>query len=282
MLAIKAIINPRKLFKYIVNPHIAFKILAEPFLDAKLRGVSTKKLNYQFISALSDLAKLSNTKFSPVPIKNFIEKNFIESNYSDSNSMELKYLFNKFGSDKASIHKYYFIYQLILDELAINSQEGELVKIFEIGLGTNNLDVPSNMGIEGKPGASLRAFSAYLPKSIIHGADIDRRVLFNEGNIETFWVDQLSDESLAKVFDKKNQYDLIIDDGLHTPAANLKTLAATTQAVRLGGYIVVEDIGNDSTVINYWNVVKKILSNSFECELVDCEAALMFVAKRKR
>ena len=279
--ASKALKNPRKIFKYLINPRAGLKILTEPFFDVKLRSTSIKELNRQYLSSLEALGKISNVNFYPLNLEKFINKNFIDSNFSVTRSEELKYLFNEFGSDKASIHKYYLIYQQILDDLIVHAGQRGLVKIFEIGLGTNNLDVPSNMGIGGKPGASLRAFSKYLPDSIIHGADIDRRILFNEGNIETFWVDQLSYESLEKVFNKSNEYDLIIDDGLHNSEANLKTLFSTAKAVRVGGYIVVEDIANESASINYWNIIKKILSNSFECELVDCESALIFVAKRK-
>ena len=57
------------------------------------------------------------------------------------------------------------------------------LNIFEVGLGTNNVDVPSNMGKDGKPGASLRAWRDYFPN-----ADIDTRILFKEDKIQTFYT----------------------------------------------------------------------------------------------
>ena len=51
---------------------------------------------------------------------------------------------------------------------------------------------------------------------------IDRRILFHEDRISTFWVDQTDPNSLdalaAQLGDIK--FDLIIDDGLHLPHAN--------------------------------------------------------------
>ena len=53
-------------------------------------------------------------------------------------------------------------------------------KIFEIGLGTNNIDIVSTMGKKGHPGASLRAFRDFCPNAEIYGADFDSRILFQE------------------------------------------------------------------------------------------------------
>ncbi|MDB9839765.1 hypothetical protein OAC57_05685 [Planktomarina temperata] len=63
-------------------------------------------------------------------------------------------------------------------------------KIFEIGLGTNNVDIVSAMGTEGKPGASPRAFRDFWPEAQLIGADFDARILFSEDRIETYFVDQ--------------------------------------------------------------------------------------------
>ena len=50
------------------------------------------------------------------------------------------------------LNHYWYIFILkYLVTLKINS-------LFEIGLGTNNIKVRSNMGLDGKPGASIKSF----------------------------------------------------------------------------------------------------------------------------
>ena len=73
------------------------------------------------------------------------------------------------------------------------------------------------MGINGKPGASLRVWREYFKNAQIFGADIDKEILFKENRIETYYVDQLNRDSIKNMWKEinKNNFDLIIDDGLH-------------------------------------------------------------------
>jgi hypothetical protein len=59
---------------------------------------------------------------------------------------QLAALFERYGSDKSGTHDYYHLYGAILSRAHIGS-------LLEIGLGTNNEDVLSNMGAQGRPGA---------------------------------------------------------------------------------------------------------------------------------
>jgi 23S rRNA U2552 (ribose-2'-O)-methylase RlmE/FtsJ len=104
-------------------------------------------------------------------------------------------------------------------------------------MGSNNLDVVSNMGAGGRPGASLRAFRDFLPNAQIYGADIDDSILFQENRIKTFPVDQLNPEALSRLGEliPDNYFDLIIDDGLHAPDANVNTLSFALGKVAPGG-----------------------------------------------
>src|SRR5262249_35300312 len=95
-----------------------------------------------------------------------------------SDSEELEALFNKYGSDKSSRHGYYKLESSIL-----GPHRNDNLSLLEIGIGTNDPSVVSNMGKYGKPGASLRAFKDYLPNAKIFGADIDRNILFQEERI---------------------------------------------------------------------------------------------------
>jgi hypothetical protein len=151
--------------------------------------------------------------------------------------------------------------------------------ILEIGLGSNNLNIVSNMGIFGKPGASIRAFRDYLPNSLIFGADIDHQALFEEERIRTTWVDQTNIESLDQMFNQFNVFfDLVIDDGLHSPDANISTLIAAIARTKKGGYIVIEDISKTSREI--WKLVQSILNQSdFESEILSGTNADVFLVK---
>ena len=115
-------------------------------------------------------------------------------------------ILNKFGSDKAHKHNYYILYSHILGE---TTKTG---KIFEIGLGTNNTHISSNMGKHGVPGASLRAFQEYMPNSSIYGADVDKNILFREKRIRTYFIDQLNQATFEEVGqDIGENFDLMID-----------------------------------------------------------------------
>ena len=52
--------------------------------------------------------------------------------------------------------------------------------------------------------------------------------MFNEGNIKTFYTDQLNKDELNLLSNKLQQikFDVIIDDGLHNYDANINTFEA--------------------------------------------------------
>lgn len=97
------------------------------------------------------------------------------------------------GSDKSLLrHNFTTVYSALFNE-----RRKQPLRIFELGLGTNNPDLASSMGTYGIPGASLRAWRELFPKALIFGADIDRDILFEEERIKTFYCDQL-DRSLIE------------------------------------------------------------------------------------
>jgi hypothetical protein len=198
---------------------------------------------------------------------------FSKQTDSHQSSMELKALFDKYGSDKASTHDYHLIYGTVLCEsLAIKN-------ILEVGMGTNNLDVASNMGVNGKPGASLRAFRDFCQSAEIYGADIDKRILFSEERIKTFFVDQTDVKTLKQL--KKElpeSFDLVIDDGLHSPNANIATLDFGLQVIKKNGWVIIEDIRVES--LSIWKVIYHLISENFEPFIIQSKAAYIFAAKR--
>jgi hypothetical protein len=202
-----------------------------------------------------------------------IEEFYEEHGGKDSQRDELQALFISYGSDKATTHNYHLLYSCLFNP-------DEVGRVFEIGLGTNNLDVASNMGALGKPGASLRAFRDFFPRSDIFGADIDSRVLFAEDRIICFEVDQHKIESLEGLSSKIGQpeFDLMIDDGLHAPVANLNSLCFFANHIRRDGWIVIEDVPWMN--LFFWRLIASRLSSRFDCRFLICKGLHMFVAKK--
>ncbi len=186
---------------------------------------------------------------------------------------KLAMLFKKWGSDKAANDFYNTIYANIFKEA------GVVKKIFEIGLGTNNTDIVSNMGENGKSGASLRAFRDYLPRAEIYGADFDRRVLFQEDRIKTYFLDQTSLETFEQISDKLGvDFDLMIDDGLHSLSANLHSLNFFLTRLRIGGYAVIEDINPLAEPL--YLIVNSLILKNYVCNFINQESNTCFVVKR--
>jgi hypothetical protein len=185
---------------------------------------------------------------------------------------ELKRLFDACGSDKASSHDYHRLYGHIL-------QDREAVRgIVEIGLGTNNGSFVSYMGA-GAPGGSLRAFRDFCPHAMVYGADIDREILFEEDRIATFFVDQTDVATLEHLAGRlPDELDLVIDDGLHAPHANLATLEFGLKKIRPGGWVVIEDIA--ASAVDLWACVPALLPAAFQAQLLQARRGMLFAVTR--
>ena len=208
-----------------------------------------------------------------------VETKSVDSTYppdaSKGAAVDLAALFNKYGSDKASSHNYHLFYAAILQPIRLNR-----LRVLEIGLGTNNPDVVSTMGRSGRPGASLRALRDFLPNSEIFGADIDRRILFEEERIKTYYADQTNLQSLEELAAALpgDGFDLIVDDGLHSPSANIATFMLALRKLRSGGWFVVEDIAEKSVPI--WQVISSILPREYAVAILRGRSGFMFVVQK--
>jgi hypothetical protein len=154
------------------------------------------------------------------------------------------------GSDKAQAwHNYGYFYNFIVGRKA-----KQINRMLEVGIGTNLLDVPSNMGATGVPGASLRAWKELLPISEIFGADVDKRILFQDDGIETYFVDQTQPNTIRDLFlnFEGEKFDLIVDDGLHTFEANRNLLLGAHSSLSQDGLYVVEDVPESD--VQKWEV----------------------------
>ena len=168
--------------------------------------------------------------------------------YDGKKSTPLCEIMGRNGSDKGNKeltrHNYTPFYYSIFKDIKDNN-----LRIFELGLGTNNTSFDSNMGPDGIPGASLYGWSEFFPNSMIFGADIDKGILFQEKNIKTFYCDQTKPEIIKSMWDEpvlSDNFDIIIDDGLHTFAANVTFFENSIHKLNAGGYYIIEDILNDN------------------------------------
>jgi hypothetical protein len=168
-------------------------------------------------------------------------------------------LFDKFGSDKRHKHNYHYLYGFLLSNLP------SPCKILEIGLGSNNINIPSNMGALGMPGASLRAFKEFSPESEVVGADIDSTISVEGCSV--FHVDQLRPETFSTITRGAGYgFDLIIDDGLHSPDANLNTLHFALRHLSPRGFAIVEDI--PQVALPIWGIVQTMIAGTYYRSLI--------------
>jgi SAM-dependent methyltransferase len=252
--------NPKKLllifnFLKVLRVFKQFKNADLPFEHLNINY--QKKVLFETYKKINELFSIYKIQNDLIKINNISE---LEKKYSNNiDYQNLASLFNKYGSDKVRTYLSY-IYFEIFDNYKINS-------LLEIGLGSNNLKIRSNMGIGGKPGASLRAFRDYL-KIQIYGADLDKQILFKEDKISTFYVDQLNAITIKDLKNNLPKLDLIIDDGLHQPDANLNIIIELIDHLNPGGILVIEDI---ELVFNeIFEVIKNIFQKvyNFKSSLV--------------
>jgi hypothetical protein len=178
------------------------------------------KLTIDCISILPFALSHLTEKYIDIDVKYIVSSDISLSESEKETVSNLSSLFKKYGSDKSTTHNYHIIYGKILDGI------DNKANIFEIGLGTNNNKIVSNMGGVGYPGSSLRAFKELKSNFSIYGADYDKEILFEEERIKTFFVDQTKPETFLSLSDYlPNKFDLMIDDGLHSPHANIYSLS---------------------------------------------------------
>ncbi len=173
-------------------------------------------------------------------------------------STDLCEIMNRNLSDKGIHHTYTRTYHELFKDMRLKK-----MKILEVGIGTLNESLHSNMTFlkkenidiykwdsyhfqndkEYKPGASLRGWKEWFCNSDIIGADIDKDILFEEDRIKTYYVDQTSPESIITMWKNIGEkVDIIIDDGLHTHDANICLFKNSYEHLKKGGIYVIEDV----------------------------------------
>lgn len=144
---------------------------------------------------------------------------------------ELGHLFNKYGCDKSSKHHYDNIYHPQLMHL-----RDKPIHLLEVGIFR---------------GESLRAWLEYFPNAEIYGIDIFSRVdpkdidVLNHPRVTWFKMDSTgigTANFIRSLCGQDIKFDVIIDDGLHTPMANAQTFINLIPLLADGGMYFVEDV----------------------------------------
>jgi len=149
---------------------------------------------------------------------------------------KMRKVFNKNGCDKGDGmhgHGYWRVYGPKMEKDYDNE-----VNILEIGIWK---------------GKSMKSFHEIFPNAQLYGIDVFTRIPSNEIAIlkeeRVHWSegDSRNPESVARMFNDENwgsdiQFDYIIDDGEHTPIANLKTFKNFYPYLKPGGKYFIEDI----------------------------------------
>lgn len=154
----------------------------------------------------------------------------------------LNYYVQKYGSDKI-LSGYTQVYEPIFKNI-----RKEVKSVLEIGIGTLMPDIPSSfVGNPAhyphyKPGGSLRAWRDYFENAQIYGIDVAEDCKFEEERISTQIFSSL-DEELSAQFLLDKEFDIIIDDGLHTAEAQIKTLKNFFHKLKDNGIYAIEDCG---------------------------------------
>lgn len=187
-----------------------------------------------------------------------------------SMASEIGAMLEKMGSDKSTKNNYHLIYGYIFANNNIRS-------LIEVGLGSNNEKIPSNMGANGVPGASIKAFSKFVRERIV-GLDYDKSILFQDGKISTYYVDQLTNKTFEDLpnFD---DFDLAIDDGLHVQNANINTLTYFLDKISENGIIVIEDI--PMRALNSWLIINEILNKKYSIKIIECKKSFAILIEKK-
>ena len=188
--------------------------------------------------------------------------------FDETKSTPLCEIMGRNNSDKGNLnittswHNYTTLYYSLFKNIA----DKEL-RVFELGIGTNNLTMVSNMGINGRPGASLYGWAEFFPNSKVFGADIDREILFNTDRIKTFYCDQTNPDIIQKLWSEPelhDNFDIIIDDGLHFYEANFTFFENSIHKLNSNGYYIIEDILREHQY-HFLNKIKE-----WETKYTDC------------
>lgn len=139
-------------------------------------------------------------------------------------------LLGKYGSDKGNAtgtarHDYSRYYVAIFRPIRETTK-----RVFELGI----------FG-----GASLRAWRDYFPNATVMGADIDMgnvAAMKGEPRIIAKQCDETIAGQVSWLWDGQDEFDIMIDDALHTLEDNVRFFEWSNHMLRKGGIYIIEDV----------------------------------------
>lgn len=108
-------------------------------------------------------------------------------------------------------------------------------------------------------GSSLSTWEQYFPNATIYGIDINPSCKqYEKGRIKIIIGDQNSDEFLNQLKNELPVIDILIDDGSHITAHQIKTFSHLYDKVKEGGFYAIEDLRNSYEEFFNHHDVRKI------------------------
>jgi O-methyltransferase len=166
-------------------------------------------------------------------------------------TQKLRSIIEKYGSDKA-LSGYTNLYGKLFSKYISKN-----INYLEIGLGTLDPSIPSTfVGNPShyphyKPAGVLRAWKEYFENAHIYGIDVAEDCMISDDRITTHLLDSTDIHSCTE-FLPNISFDIILDDGLHTSDAQIKTFRNFFNRLREGGLYIIEDIGGGGDGRNVW------------------------------
>lgn len=144
--------------------------------------------------------------------------------------MSLGKLFRKYRCDKGTKHNYHKVYSELWESL-----RDKPINFLEIGIFE---------------GLSTKAFLEYFPKAKFYGIDIFTRLtpedvpVLNNRRVKWIKGDSMHHNIRSQIKKewKDIKFDIILDDGKHTPEANQLTFKNISPFLKDSGMYLIEDV----------------------------------------
>jgi len=146
--------------------------------------------------------------------------------------MTLTEIANRLGTDKGTQHFEYHSYTETYQEL-FYPLKNKKIKMLEIGVADPRF-----------PGASIQMWTEFFLNIDFIGFDINQDCKkYEKENVQIFIGDQSVTEDLNQCVSKYGgDYDIIIDDGLHTHFHHIKSFEALYPHLKENGLYIIEDL----------------------------------------
>ena len=165
----------------------------------------------------------------------------------------------KFGTDKESHHSYISGFY----ESAFAKYKDKKITILEIGIYN---------------GGSAALWSRYFTQAKILAVDIHDHIHPSHRNLDRGTY-LFGDSYRPNLFSPEEKFDIIIDDGPHSPLSQVQCISYYLQHLSSGGIMVIEDIGN----VTVFPILEFFTPQGYRTERIDLrhvkgrEDDLMFI-----